>query len=96
MTSVPIQPFTKKLLCVILGISKNTLTRHLKRNKDELIVRFPLYNEINRIIHKDMFIYICSQFGVSTLEIAERMRNHFPNCEGIDVKKIRDNYGLYD
>jgi hypothetical protein len=95
MTNIPIQPLTKKLLCVILGISKNTLTRHLKRHKETLKSMFPSYIETNSRINTDTFVFICSQFGVSKLQIAVRMKNHFPNCESIDVQIIIDFYGLY-
>ncbi len=93
--NVPIQPLTKKLLCVILGISKNTLTRHLKRHKETLTINFPLYVESDRRIDRDAFIFICYQFGVSPLQIAARMKNYFPNGESLDLQIIIDSYGLY-
>lgn len=92
---ITIQPYTKKLLAQILGISSKSLGRWLSVNKSKLLDRFPNYKITDKRLHPDVFKFICKEHGVSSDEIVERFKVLNPSYEQLSIEKIKGMYDLY-
>lgn len=96
MTSIKIPVFDKQLLRAIIGISKSTLNRRMKYLNPTILLIDPRYNENSQILRKDIFILICDDFGFSRMDVAERIKNHFPHYQEIDIDELKRKMGLND
>lgn len=96
MTTIIIPVFDKLLLRNIIGISKSTLNRRMKYLLPAILLIDPRYNEKSQILRKDIFILICDDFGFSRIDVAERIKNHFPYYHEIDIDELKRKMGLND
>jgi hypothetical protein len=69
--------YSKKHLCVVLGISRVTLNRKMKFLQPEIAKLFPYYHENDKLLSPKMFNWICDQIGPEKDERIEIIRNNF-------------------
>lgn len=89
------QPLTKKDLLLVLGVSKSTLNRRMKYLKPDILKIYPKYNERSKFIRKDIFIFICDDFGWDRQDILIRIKTYIPGYKEFDLSTLSSITGIY-
>jgi hypothetical protein len=87
-------PYTKKFLAQVLGVSNPTLTRYLNVHKTELLNSFPEYSATDKRLHPELFKFVCANHGVSNEQIAETIREIYPEYKEVSIDRIYGFFGL--
>ena len=89
------QLLTKQSLLLVLGVSKSTLNRRMKYLKPDILKIDPKYDENAQFIRKDVFIFICDDFGLDRQTVLFRIKTFIPEYKEFDLSTLSGITGIY-
>lgn len=94
MTNKINEPYTKEALRAILRMKRGKFITHMKILESELLAEFPRYNKRWSILPDNIFLWICSDYGIEKDVIIQRLMIYHGIETPADIQKAYASFGM--